>query len=115
MASKLIPLPPDTDFSKPDAVATVNDRLRRLADSIEPAAAAAAKASVATTELSGSPGRPVIGTATAPKLLALGDTVDLTGAIVRAPNGTPGISGNLPVRVGTVFVVSGGIITGYVF
>lgn len=115
MAAKLLPLPPDVDFTKPDAVVLVNDRLRRLADSIEPAAAAAAQVSAEATQLSGSPGRPVIGTATAPKLLGLGDTVDLTGAIVRAPNAAIGLSGTYPVRVGTIFTLSGGLIVGYVF
>lgn len=30
--NKFLPLPPDTDLSKPDAVVLLNDRLRRIVD-----------------------------------------------------------------------------------
>jgi hypothetical protein len=109
-------LPPDLNPAAPDFIPTLNDRLRRISDSAQPPAAAAATPTVAAAStLTGSPNRPVIGTATAPKLLAPGDAVDLTGGILRAPNGSIGLSGTFPVRAGTVFTISSGVITGYSF
>lgn len=91
-----IPLPSDLDPASPDFVATLNDRFRRLADQLQ--AQARAVSTAAAGSLSGSAGRPVIGTAGAPKLLAPGDTLDLTGAILTAPNGVIGLSGTVQVR-----------------
>jgi len=68
----------------------------------------------------GGAGAPLIGVAGAdPKFLATSDTLDLTGGLVKAPNGVLGISGTVQVRnaAGTgvsTFTFSYGLVTNFV-